>query len=319
MPRAGSEGEPSRSPLTQPPEVIDLGAPELAGQARRALSDLEEGAAQRPFAVVACERLGAGELEALAAPRLAGNRVLLLVRTWPGAALAEVFARGLTRNVLAGDRARDETALKGTLRRLCRGPIAGAADQLGVVQREVRLTVRGAADRASVIQAARGLATGSGAHPRLVDAFCSAADELVTNGIYHAAVGPSPASRPFSGLPRDAHVELPSGSPVEVTLSLGERMLAACVRDPFGGLSAGRVLSALSRAYGKGKGQIRRREGGAGIGLYVVAEGSAGLVLQLCPGRWTEAIALVPIAASYREAAEGGRGLNVFEADPPSP
>jgi signal transduction histidine kinase len=90
------------------------------------------------------------------------------------------------------------------------------------------------------------------------------------------------------------------------------KRLALSVQDPFGSLDAAKVIDYLTKCFRRGDDQIDQKEGGAGLGLYLMYESLSHFVVNIHAGRRTELIGVVDITGSYREFARRSKSFNVF-------
>lgn len=155
-----------------------------------------------------------------------------------------------------------------------------------------------------------------GMRGRLVQRMKDLADEMLMNAIYDA-----PLDRQ-TGAPRYAHqrrgnVTLePDERPTFAYGSDGQRF-AMSIRDPFGALAPDVLRAYVQKGLRRGEDQIDRKEGGAGLGLFLLFQGLNTVCLNLDPGRQTEFIGLVNIRGSVREALSTPKSFHVFVQDTP--
>ena len=101
---------------------------------------------------------------------------------------------------------------------------------------------------------------------------------------------------------------------VEVTLRFGAdgKRLGISVSDPFGSLDPQRVLDYLSKCLRRGEDQIDRKEGGAGLGLYMMFDFVTHLVVNIQRGSRTEFVGLADITSSFRDLVGRAKSFNLF-------
>ena len=170
-------------------------------------------------------------------------------------------------------------------------------------------TVDGSKQRRGIRRAAQAFATEAGAGRRIGSAYLTAVDELVTNGLYDAPVGPD-GEHLFMHLSRDVPVELGDAPPVRVELARNEHLLGVCVTDEFGSLRPEVALEFVAAGLEKERARPHDKEGGAGLGLLLTLNCASHLSIHVAPGEHTSALALLHLRPPYRTLAASS--LDVF-------
>lgn len=262
--------------------------------------------------VAGYDRLPPAEREALLS-RFAGAQRARLLLCSEGKArddYASLFGSRSMTNLLARKGELDAADLLVTVEKLLRRDIFGIEKYFPAAE-PVRFRVTSSSQKEGLIAEAEKLATGAGVHARLVGLYCTVADELLTNAVYNAPVD-GEGRRRFAHLSRTERVDLSSSEEVELKLCCDGRRLGISVSDPFGSLTADKVLGYLAKAFRKGQDQIDDKAGGAGLGLYYIFESLTHFVINLNPGRRTEMIGILEVAGSYRDFASTCKSFNVF-------
>jgi len=109
-------------------------------------------------------------------------------------------------------------------------------------------------------------------------------EELLTNAIYHSYRNPE--GRDKYG--RKDLVKLTDKEVVEVRASSTAEGLYLAVQDRGGSLRAEDLQNVFSRCYGPAEKQIESKDGGAGLGLYMVFEQVTHMKVTAQPGVGTE-------------------------------
>jgi hypothetical protein len=164
----------------------------------------------------------------------------------------------------------------------------------------------------SCLDAAERFAGRLGIPRRFAVCFVSVTDELLTNALYNAPVDRDTGQARFDGVPRTQPVHLDAGERLEVAFASDGRRVGVAVSDPFGSLSAGRVLSYLAKCFRAAEDQVDSKPGGAGLGLFQTFESVSHFAINLAPSRRTEAIGLLDVRGGYREFAARAKSFNVF-------
>jgi hypothetical protein len=238
------------------------------------------------------------------------TRLLLLSAGKATNELGELFKDHHRSNVLARNNAQiDFEELIVTSRKLLDHDIFGLEKYFWSVKPQ-RIIVTKSSDKAAVLAAADAYTTSLGVNPRFASLFAAVADEFVTNAVYNAPVDPQGRFR-FAHHSRTHHVALDPGEEVEVKLCCDGRRLGISASDPFGSLKPER-LDHLSKGQRRGNDQVDMKEGGAGLGFYLIFDALSHFIVNLSPGKKTEMIGLIDIHGSFRDFASKHKSFNVF-------
>lgn len=93
----------------------------------------------------------------------------------------------------------------------------------------------------------------------------------------------------------------------------GTKLVIGC-RDPFGGLDPNHILWRIFECYERGVAasmNMDERQGGAGIGCYMMFQMSQSLILAVEPGKQSAIYCVLPLGLSYRNQAVLGKNLHV--------
>lgn len=242
-----------------------------------------------------------------------GPRVLVLTLAKGEGHLRPLFERMHLLNFLTfGDDATiDPVELIATVSKILTGDIFGVERYLAPGTQVRELSVLDSQQKKGVVERLEAFAKESGCHPRVAEGFSVAADEMVTNAVYNAPVDKDGHPR-FASLSRRQRVTLEPHEAVTVRYGYDGRRLCLATTDPFGSLKPSVVLDYLSKCFGRGEGQIDDKEGGAGLGLYTVFNLVHHFVLNIAPGKRTEAIGLMEVSQSYRRFTTRAKAFNVF-------
>src|SRR5262245_58872315 len=122
-----------------------------------------------------------------------------------------------------------------------------------------------------------------------------AIDELLMNALYDAPVDQS-GKQVFADVPTKTRISLRMEQKAVIQYACDGDKFAVSVRDSFGMLSKEIVLKFLEKCIRSAQ-QIDRKAGGAGLGLYLVANSSSEFHIHLYPGVATEAIVVFDLTA----------------------
>jgi hypothetical protein len=113
-------------------------------------------------------------------------------------------------------------------------------------------------------------------------------DEMLMNALYDAPVDEQ--GRPiFSDIPTKTRISLRVEQKVVIQYACDGKQFVVGVRDAFGRLERHVVLAYLYKCLHSEQ-QIDRKTGGAGLGLYLIANSSTGVYFNVLPGVATEAV-----------------------------
>ncbi len=113
-------------------------------------------------------------------------------------------------------------------------------------------------------------------------------DEMLMNALYDAPVDEQ-GRQIFSEIPTKTRISLRVEQKVVVQYVCDGKQFAMAVRDAFGTLERSIVLRYLHKCLHSEQ-QIDRKTGGAGLGLYLMANSASGVFFNVLPGVATEAV-----------------------------
>jgi hypothetical protein len=138
-------------------------------------------------------------------------------------------------------------------------------------------------------------------------AVAELSEEMILNAIFHAPRDRH--GRPlYSHLHRSTNVVLRRGEEPMVRWFITRQLIGISIRDTFGSLTAGDIFAHVLGA--ERRREARSASGGAGLGLRIMSRAAQHLIFAICPGTWTEIVALVPQATADRSSS--GRAVCVL-------
>ncbi len=139
------------------------------------------------------------------------------------------------------------------------------------------------------------------------------ADELLMNALYDAPMDEN-GNPLYAHLPRTERVQLGEN---EARLHYGSdgRYFAIACRDHFGALRAQTVVNYLRKCFSADEYQVDSKQGGAGVGFFMIFQSSSQLVINIDPGNMTETMSLIDIRQMYRQTKARSKSFNIFIKD----
>ncbi len=113
-------------------------------------------------------------------------------------------------------------------------------------------------------------------------------DEMLMNALYDAPVDES-GKQIFAEIPTKTRISLRMEQKVVVQYACDGRTFSVSVRDSFGTLDRGTVVRYIHKCLHSSE-QIDRKTGGAGLGLYLIANSTTRMFFNVLPGVATEAV-----------------------------
>jgi hypothetical protein len=113
-------------------------------------------------------------------------------------------------------------------------------------------------------------------------------DEMLMNALYDAPVDDQ-GKQIFAEIPTKTRISLRMEQKVVVQYACDDRTFSVSVRDSFGTLDRATVVRYIDKCLHSEQ-QIDRKTGGAGLGLYLMANSTSRMFFNVLPGVATEAV-----------------------------
>lgn len=227
-----------------------------------------------------------------------------------GGTLSNVIARS---GGMATQEVLDETELITTCDKLLTGDIFGLQKYLPVqllsAPRKIEITHTDGREEAlkSLDKFLDDIDSYQGMKPMIL----AVADELLMNAIFSAP-------RDEKGMPkydtrgRRSSFALEPSETVEFAYACDGKNVLMSVTDRFGALDREVITKYLGRGLMGEKGEVESKEGGAGLGLYMVVHSISNLVFNIHAKKRTEVIATFHVRSGLRGFRTYGQTLNLF-------
>lgn len=211
----------------------------------------------------------------------------------------------------------DETELIATVEKLLSKDIFGIEKYLlsagGIRVKE--FTVEHSSQRAERLEELEDFLSAIDCYDRIQPMVLAVADELLMNAIFSAPRDAEGAPK-YEKLNRREAFALEPDERVSFRYACDGRSIYVSVSDNFGSLDRDTLLKYLGKGLlEKGEGKVEEKEGGAGLGLYMVVHNMTQLVFNVQRQKRTEIIASFYVRGGLRAFRASGQSLNLFLID----
>ncbi len=251
-------------------------------------------------------------LDAIAALAVS-PRVVILADPAPPPGLLTLLQRPWFAQILALRSPWFMDELGATLAKLAGGPVFGLDRCLPSDAKIHEVLVASSDDKAAVLGRIEAFMDALGVRSRVLGRLTTIADELFTNAVYDAPVGPDgPRYRHWA---RTRRVDLSPGERPTIRFGSDGRVFGISATDPFGNLGSSDLRHYIAKGLRRGADQIDQKEGGAGLGLFFLYEAANSFCVNREAGRRSELIILLDIRGSYRDVLRCPKSYSVFEGE----
>ena len=124
----------------------------------------------------------------------------------------------------------------------------------------------------------------------LSDKVSTVLEELLTNGIYHSYLSEAGVEK----YPRKKPAELAPKEALKIRFGADAQGIYLSVTDQGGSFTFEHFRAAIERCYSEAARQIESKDGGAGLGMYMVFEIATYLKIETQPGKSTTISVWIP-------------------------
>lgn len=142
--------------------------------------------------------------------------------------------------------------------------------------------------RKKAIEEVLEFANKAGVRAMVCNKIGSVSEELLMNALYDAPVD-ADGRMIFEDVKAADRVKMATPKPVSIRYAVHNGLFAVSVRDRFGRLEKGQILRFIEKCLRSGE-QIDRKEYGAGLGIYLIANSATHYVVNIAPGMATEVV-----------------------------
>jgi len=259
-----------------------------AVETHQSLDALGRGELQAALVVIHLDGELAGALPAITA-RLAGDTRLVVVV--PGHQLTQFVDVMRTSDRVAGVLVADDfrmTDLSAMTTRILAGDIFGLEKLVPWGTKVYSTLVGDYQEKSLCIAQMSEFAELMGVRRKYREAIEQCVDEMLMNALYDAPVDDQ-GKQIFAEIPTKTRISLRMEQKVVVQYACDGKTFSVSVRDSFGTLERGTVLTYLHKCLHSDQ-QIDRKTGGAGLGLYLMANSSTRFIFNVLPGVATECV-----------------------------
>lgn len=239
------------------------------------------------------------KLEALTAQvsaRLsASSHLIVIIPTSSLEDTVRVMAAGRVAAVLVADEF-EPAHLAAVATRILYGDLFGLAKFVPWGVRVHSLQVGGYQEKSTAIAAVAEFATSIGVRRKYREAIEQCLDEMLMNALYDAPVD-AEGKQMFTEMPTKTRISLRMEQKAVVEYACDGRTFALSVRDRYGTLEGETILKYLDKCLHSDQ-QIDRKAGGAGLGLYIIANAATQFLVSIDPGVATEATCTFDLEAA---------------------
>lgn len=144
--------------------------------------------------------------------------------------------------------------------------------------------------RKKAIEEVLEFASKAGVRPMICNKIGSVSEELLMNALYDAPVN-AEGRMVFEDVKAADRVKMATPKPVSIRYAVHNGLFAVSVRDRFGRLEKHHILRFIEKCLRSGE-QIDRKEYGAGLGIYLIANAATHYIVNIAPGMATEVVCM---------------------------
>ncbi len=184
----------------------------------------------------------------------------------------------------------DMTMLSGVATRLLYGDVFGLEKFMPWGVRVYSMLVGDYQEKSVAIAAVSDFAAAMGVRRKYRESIEQCIDELLMNALYDAPVD-ADGKQMFAEVPTKTRISLRMEQKAVIQYACDGNQFAVSVRDSFGALQKQTVVKYIDKCLHAGSDkQIDRKTGGAGLGLYIIANSTSQFIINLYPGVATECV-----------------------------
>jgi PEGA domain len=283
-----------------------------AVEVHQTLDALGKGELQAALVVVHVDGELAGALEAIA-PRLAGDaRLVVVIPRHDLIKLVDVMrVSERVAGVLIAE-GLDLHDLASTATRILAGDIFGMEKLVPWGTKVYSTLVGDYQEKSLCIAQMSEFAELMGVRRKYREAIEQCVDEMLMNALYDAPVDDQ-GRQIFAEIPTKTRISLRMEQKVVVQYGCDGKRFMVSVRDSFGTIERATVLKYLYKCLHSEQ-QIDRKTGGAGLGLYLMANSSTRFLFNVLPGVATECVCVFDLEAPKLQLDNFGFFLEKIDA-----
>ena len=186
--------------------------------------------------------------------------------------------------------------------------------------KEVKIKLTHSDDRPKALKGVENLLAQKKFNERAIHMILQALDELILNAIFDAPMDDKGRTYRKAN-PRNSELLLFDREEVEVGIVLNENSFLLRVLDHFGSFSKDRALKIIQKDYASMGYKADANTQSAGLGLHEITGSGLGFLIDVRPGKYTEAVLAFPHFKSFKDMRNSFRSFSImiqpFEEDMP--
>jgi hypothetical protein len=237
-----------------------------------------------------------------------GSRLVPIIPTANLELMVKLLGDGRIASVLAADELSTST-LAASISKLLYGDLFGLEKVMTWGVRVYSSLVGDYNEKSMAIASVGDFAQAMGVRRKYREQIDQCIDEMLMNALYDAPIDGD--GKPlFADVPVRERVLLKSNEKAVLQYACDGERFAVSVRDSFGSLKKSTVLAYLDKClHATGAEQIDRKAGGAGLGLYLIANAATEIYFHIFEGSATEVVCTFDLQAPRSQL----RALGLFE------
>ena len=265
-----------------------------AGATAEVVADANEIAGRPELVVVSLALDAIGAIEAVPARAADTARIIGVIPTSSVELVVELLKTPKVVAVLVADQL-EPAQLSAVVSRLLYGDVFGLEKLVPWGVKIYSVLVGDYQEKSVAIATISEFAGALGVRRKYREAIEQCLDELLMNALYDAPVDAA-GKQMFADVPTKTRISLRMEQKAIVQYACDGRAFAVSVRDSFGTLRRETVLEFLDKCLHADQ-QIDRKTGGAGLGLYIIANAATTFQVSLHPGVATEVTCTFDLSA----------------------
>jgi len=260
---------------------------------------------------ILCDITGLAALEQASKVADISDRLICLDRLEPSAVVTRPLGNPHLRHFVHLDSPKAHLYLKTTIDKCVQSFAWGLEPYLKAGTPFRSFVIRDYGEKNKVIEQLTEFQSTVRAFSGLGDILGTVADEMIMNAMFDAPRTADGKAK-YNHLSRADNLVLEPHEAVKFRFGADRDWIGLSIEDPFGALTQDIFLKHVTKGYRQGTDQISKKEGGAGLGLFMTFDNSHCVVINVAPGKKTEVICLIGLGKSYSAYQSAGKSFSYF-------